>query len=60
MRVCDNCNGKLDTCAVVITFSYPSFMDGESHEFCTDKCALRWLTNNYAKKRLERAIEGAK
>jgi hypothetical protein len=43
MRVCDECGGRFQGVAVTIKWSYPSrLFDGETHEFCSDECYLRW------------------
>ena len=53
MRVCDECKKKLGCSPVRIEFGYGSFMDGEIFEFCSDKCGIKFLTNNWVGKQME-------
>ena len=60
MKVCDECTKRLETTAVKIHFSYPSFLDGEEFEFCSDDCAIKKLTKIWVEVRLKRRTGGLK
>lgn len=48
MRVCDNCKEPLiQGTAVKVLFGYPSVFDGKELEFCTDRCAVVWLSKHW-------------
>ena len=50
MHVCDNCKGEMRGNGVTIQFGYPSILDGNEHEFCSDKCAITYLMVNWVNK----------
>jgi len=57
MRVCDNCKKKIDTCGMYVKFGYPSIVDGNEFEFCSDRCGLAYLGREWIPKLKERAAK---